>query len=302
MANDSNRRISNGLVALSSAAILGIYGAGYFRTRAAARQLEGEAARRRDAAPVAQVAQSAPAPRTAPVAPLIGPPEPAPRSTGLIGPRPGTPPETPTAVPEDGPSEPKAASPVMPSPGAAASVPAVAPAAAVPAATPAAPAAPAAAPPPTPPVTAAASAPRPAPSAEPARSTGASAPAAASASASAAAPAADAATTATEGGAPAADAPPKPGDAVPIVYKDGNYLGWGSCRHGQIQAHIIIENGKITSSSIAKCLTRYSCSWIKPIVPQVVQRQSPDVDYISGATESSDAFYYAVVAALDQAK
>jgi uncharacterized protein with FMN-binding domain len=37
-------------------------------------------------------------------------------------------------------------------------------------------------------------------------------------------------------------------------------------------------------------------------VPQVVARQSPNVDYVSGATQSVDAFYWAVIDALSKAK
>ena len=59
---------------------------------------------------------------------------------------------------------------------------------------------------------------------------------------------------------------------------------------------------RIASASIAQCLTRYSCSWIAPLVPQVAARQSPEVDYVSGATESSYAFYDAVVEALSKAR
>jgi uncharacterized protein with FMN-binding domain len=40
---------------------------------------------------------------------------------------------------------------------------------------------------------------------------------------------------------------------------------------------------------------------IDPLIHQPVERQSPDVDYMSHATESSDAYYYALVAALDNA-
>ena len=36
--------------------------------------------------------------------------------------------------------------------------------------------------------------------------------------------------------------------------------------------------------------------------PQVVTRQSPETDYVSGATQSTNAFYYAVVEALSKAK
>ena len=84
--------------------------------------------------------------------------------------------------------------------------------------------------------------------------------------------------------------------------KDGVYLGWGTCRHGDIQASVTVENGRITASSIAQCWTRYSCSWVSHLPPQVVGRQGPEVDYVSGATQSSNAFYWAVTDALTKAK
>jgi uncharacterized protein with FMN-binding domain len=102
----------------------------------------------------------------------------------------------------------------------------------------------------------------------------------------------------------AAPAPP------PVHYKDGTYLGWGRSRHGDIQASVVIEGGRIVSSAIVQCLTRYSCSWIASGVKgvgyynlpeEVVARQSANVDYVSGATESSDAFYGAITSALSQA-
>jgi uncharacterized protein with FMN-binding domain len=65
---------------------------------------------------------------------------------------------------------------------------------------------------------------------------------------------------------------------------------------------VVIEGGKIASATIAQCLTRYSCSVIERLPPEVAQRQSPNVDYVSGATQSADAFYYAVVDALGKAK
>ena len=90
------------------------------------------------------------------------------------------------------------------------------------------------------------------------------------------------------------------GDRAP--YRDGVYLGWGSSRHGDIQASVEIRDGRIYAATISQCLTRYSCSWISMLPSQVVSRQSPETDVISGATQSSDAFYYAVVEALKQAK
>jgi uncharacterized protein with FMN-binding domain len=84
--------------------------------------------------------------------------------------------------------------------------------------------------------------------------------------------------------------------------KDGVFYGWGTSRHGDIQASIEIENGKIIGAYISQCRTQYSCSWVSALPGQVVQRQSAEVDYVSGATQSSNAFYYGVVEALKKAR
>lgn len=107
--------------------------------------------------------------------------------------------------------------------------------------------------------------------------------------------------------APVAPAAPAPADtAAPQenrgAYKDGLYYGWGTSRHGDIQASVEIRDGRIYAAKITQCLTRYSCSWIAHLQGQVAARQSPEVDYVSGATQSTNAFYYAVVEALKQAK
>jgi uncharacterized protein with FMN-binding domain len=96
--------------------------------------------------------------------------------------------------------------------------------------------------------------------------------------------------------APKVEATPTP------VWKDGTYTGWGYSRHGDIEAEVVIGGGRILSATISQCRTRYSCSVIEKLPPQVALRQSPDVDYVSGATQSADAFYGAVVAALGKAK
>jgi len=41
---------------------------------------------------------------------------------------------------------------------------------------------------------------------------------------------------------------------------------------------------------------------IDTLPPEVALRQSADVDYVSGATQSADAFYEAVFTALNKAK
>jgi uncharacterized protein with FMN-binding domain len=118
---------------------------------------------------------------------------------------------------------------------------------------------------------------------------------------------------------PAPATPPSPdSSATPVVaqatdsaaqnadksraYKDGTYSGWGTSRHGDIEATVLIKDGRIAAAIISQCLTRYSCSWISALPGQVAARQSPEVDFVSGATESTNAFYYAVVEALKKAK
>ena len=86
------------------------------------------------------------------------------------------------------------------------------------------------------------------------------------------------------------------------LLKDGTYSGWGTCRHGDIQATVVLAAGRITSATISQCYTRYPCSWISPLPPQVTQRQSPETDYVSGATESTNAFYQALMDAIHKAK
>ena len=94
-----------------------------------------------------------------------------------------------------------------------------------------------------------------------------------------------------------------PGTALPKEnWKDGTYTGWGFSRLGNIEAAVTIVGGRIESAIISQCRTRYSCGVIELLPGQVVQRQSPDVDYVSGATQSADAFFEAVVAALQKAK
>jgi uncharacterized protein with FMN-binding domain len=108
----------------------------------------------------------------------------------------------------------------------------------------------------------------------------------------------------TEPAPPAAEQKPEAPPAVSPapLWKDGTYTGWGYSRHGNIEAQVVIEGGRIASAVISQCRTRYSCSVIDRLPPQVAQRQSPDVDYVSGATQSADAFYGAVVEALKKAK
>lgn len=236
----SDKKVSNSLLALSSAAVLAVYSAGYVRTRAAAERFaEQTEARVRPAfavaasgigaAPAATTTTNTPAHYRDAPAPITTKPQPEKRLRRK---------QTVEVIAPDAAASTAVAAPAAPS----------APAPSVPQAPPA--------------------------------------------------PALSAPT------APAAPSAVDTPSAPPAVqqWRDGTYFGWGTSRHGDIQAQVVIEGGRIASATIAQCLTRYSCSVIAKLPPQVAERQSPDVDYVSGATQSADAFYYAVVEALSKAK
>lgn len=281
-ASASSRRVSNRLVALSSAAVLAVYSAGYLRTQAAADRFDAEVGQRRPVLP-------APAPT-------------------LFGSRETPPPPAAPATASASAGGRATATASSPSPPPAAVVP-----------TPAAvsPAPPAESTPPSKPLMPVASR---AESASAARATtttatrvdeAASEPKAAPEEARpaaqpvapAAAPALPAApaTAVAASDAPAPSLPPPPAAPAAPRYKDGTFIGWGTSRHGDIAAQVVIANGRITSATIAECLTRWPCTWIEALPGQVVARQSPETDYVSGATQSTNAFYYAVVQALGKA-
>lgn len=227
----SDKKVANSLVAVSCAAVLAVYSAGYSRTRAAASQFEAQSAERRPAAP-GQTHQGEPTQSEA--SPLVA------RSAAPVAVGSGE--RAPIAVQAPAgeattaaPAQEIVATVEAPAEAPVASVAPVAPAPIAPA--------PAPAPPPPPPPT----------------------------------------------------PPPAP------KWKDGAYTGWGTSRHGDIQAEVVIEGGRIQGATIAQCLTRYSCDVIDMLPPQVAARQSADVDYVSRATESANAFYYAVVDALNKA-
>ena len=85
------------------------------------------------------------------------------------------------------------------------------------------------------------------------------------------------------------------------IYRDGTYVGMGTSRHGTIQATVVIKDGKISSASISRCMTRYPCSYVDRLVNEVVASQAVPVDHVSRATDSSNAFKQAVAQAIAEA-
>ena len=84
-------------------------------------------------------------------------------------------------------------------------------------------------------------------------------------------------------------------------YRDGTYSATGVSRHGDIAAQVTVKSGKIVSTQITGCYTRYPCSRISDLPGEVINQQSTDVDMVSGATDSSEAFLQAVDNALQKA-
>ena len=109
--------------------------------------------------------------------------------------------------------------------------------------------------------------------------------------------------------APSAAAPPAPGASpsspqtaqAKSGYKDGTYVGRGTSRHGDIEATVVIQGGKIVSAKVSRCQTRYPCSDVSPLVNEVLSIQKAPVHHVSGASDSSRAYTQAVSNALAQA-
>jgi uncharacterized protein with FMN-binding domain len=232
----ASRKMANSLVALSSAAVLTVYAAGYLRTRSAAARFAVEAADLRTAGPVA------------------GPP-----AAAAAPPESGDPGTLADAIP------PVPASPALKSearvPPSAIVAPEPSPAPITDSTTPT--------PAPTP--TEEPTAPSPAPTTD-------------------AAPVDVASANAEPAAAPAA--------ARESKFKNGTYSGWGYSRHGDIEAAVVVQDGRVVSAEITQCLTRYSCSVIDMLPAQVISRQNAFVDLISGATESANAYSNAIYRAL----
>ena len=91
--------------------------------------------------------------------------------------------------------------------------------------------------------------------------------------------------------------------SAPVVspYKDGTYTGTGTSRRGDVTVSVTISGGRITAVNLTKVATEYPASAIASLPAQVVAKQSAQVNGVSGATYSAQAFRGAVQAALQQA-
>ena len=278
--SSSNKKITNGLVALSSAAVLAVYSAGYARTRSAADQLEAQSAERRPPPPgMGRGVARAGSPSGASGQALQ-------KNSAESAPAPSD----FAAKPRNSDNQPALVASVEPLRSAGSTAPAASGSSSTSAIS----------------ALSVATSSAPAQSAQPSGSQQTQAPQSQASSYSSSAPSSSAfqipliPPIASEHKTEAVSA--APAKAAAPAWKDGTYFGWGSCRHGDIQAEVYVEGGRIIVASISDCRTRYACNVIDKLPPEVAQRQSPEVDYVSGATESATAFYYAVVDALSKAK
>lgn len=97
--------------------------------------------------------------------------------------------------------------------------------------------------------------------------------------------------------APAANAAP----AAQGAYRDGTYTGSGSSRRGGVVVSLVVQGGRIASVTITQSTLQYPLRDIAGLPAQVVQRQTAQVDTVSRATYSSQAFKGAVAQALSKA-
>ena len=85
------------------------------------------------------------------------------------------------------------------------------------------------------------------------------------------------------------------------AYRDGTYTGTGISRRGNVSVSLTIQSGRIANVTMSSVTTQYPVSRIAALPAQVVARQSSQVDNVSGATYSAQAFSLAVQAALSKA-
>jgi uncharacterized protein with FMN-binding domain len=98
--------------------------------------------------------------------------------------------------------------------------------------------------------------------------------------------------------APPARIVPEPALAA---LKDGTYAGQGLSRRGDVWVSVQVLSGRIAKVTITRSTLQYPLRDIAGLPSQVVQRQSAQVDIVSRATYSSEAFQDAVAEALSQA-
>ncbi|HEX6492252.1 MAG TPA: FMN-binding protein, partial [Candidatus Dormibacteraeota bacterium] len=108
--------------------------------------------------------------------------------------------------------------------------------------------------------------------------------------------------------APAVAPSPSPSPTPSGQYRDGSYTGEDvGMRYGDVQVQVKVAAGRITDVVAVRMPSdRERSAYISQVAgpmlhDEVLQAQSAQIDSLSGATYTSDAYAQSVQAALDQA-
>ena len=93
-------------------------------------------------------------------------------------------------------------------------------------------------------------------------------------------------------------------DSISGAYKDGECFGKASSYNGNVEVKVTISGGKITAIDIVKTKDdeEYFFDAQKKVIPEILEKQSTDVDTVAGATTSCEGICHAVEKALEEAK
>ena len=83
-------------------------------------------------------------------------------------------------------------------------------------------------------------------------------------------------------------------EGKPLFLKDGNYKG----EHFFITVTVTIENGKVSGIKMLHHGREAYAVMVKPLIGEIIKKQSTDVDSVTGATVSSRNLRRAVIDAL----
>jgi len=99
------------------------------------------------------------------------------------------------------------------------------------------------------------------------------------------------------------------GQATAATYKDGTFNGASEATpYGTVQIAVVISGGKIVDVNFLQMPSDQGhsqevTSFAKPLLKQTtLSAQSANIDFVSGATTSSEAYQMSLQAALDQAQ
>jgi uncharacterized protein with FMN-binding domain len=89
-----------------------------------------------------------------------------------------------------------------------------------------------------------------------------------------------------------------PGAPTGTTYANGTYSGGGTSRFGKVNVSVTIAAGRISNVQITSVTTKYPAARIASLPALVMQGQTANVNVVTGATYSSEAFKQAVQHAL----